>query len=74
MVLCLICKETVSIFKDYNLKRYYMEKNDDKFNGDHRTLCKNKTAELKKKTCHLNKIFFKKATTQRNSYCKKLVK
>jgi len=24
--LCLICKETISVFKDYNLKRHYLQK------------------------------------------------
>jgi len=25
MALCLICKETVLVFKDYNLKRHYLQ-------------------------------------------------
>ena len=63
MALCLICKEIV-IFKDHNLKRHYMQKLAAKFNAYQGMLCKNTIEELKKKVCHFNKIFFKKAKTQ----------
>ena len=32
MALCLICKEIMSVFKDYNLKRCYLQKHAAKFN------------------------------------------
>ena len=61
MELCFICKETVTVFKYYNLKRYCMQKLAAKFNAYQGMLCKNTIEELKKKVCHFNKIFFKKA-------------
>lgn len=33
MALCLICKEIMSVFKDYNLKRHYMQKHAAKFHA-----------------------------------------
>lgn len=45
--LCLICKETVSAFKDYNLKGHYLQKHAAKFDAYQGMLCKDKTVELK---------------------------
>ena len=55
---CLICKEIMSVFKDYNLKRHHMQKYTAKFSAYQGMLCKDKMEELKT-VCHLNKIFFK---------------
>ena len=33
MALCIICKEIMSVFKDYNLKRHYMQKHAAKFHA-----------------------------------------
>ena len=57
--LCLICRKFVQVFKDYNLKRYYMQKHAAKFN-EYEGLCdKDKIVGLIK-VCLLNKNFFKK--------------
>ena len=57
--LCLTCRGFVHVFKDYNLKRHYMQKHAAKFDAYEGLCCKDKIAELKK-VCLLNKIFFKK--------------
>lgn len=55
MELCLICKECLyQFFKDYSLKRDYMQKNAAKFNTYQGIFQKDKI-ELKK-VCGLNKI------------------
>ena len=48
MILCLICKEIVSVFKDYNLKIHYVQKQADKFSEYQGMLHKYKIAKLKK--------------------------
>ena len=48
MALCLICKEIMSVFKDYNLKRHYMQKHAAKFGSYRGVLCKDKIVKLKK--------------------------
>lgn len=47
MILCLICKEVVSIFKDYYLKRQYMQKHAAKFDSRQGVFYKDKIVELK---------------------------
>ena len=47
MALHLICKEIVSVFKDYNLKRHYLQKHAARFDAYQRTLHKDKITELK---------------------------
>jgi len=56
MTLCAICKEIVSIFKDYNLKRHYVQKHIAKFDAYEGMFCKDKIMELKK-VCHLYNFF-----------------
>ena len=57
--LCLICREFLQVFKDYNLKRHYMQKHATKFNAYEGLCRKDKIVELKK-VCLFNKNFFKK--------------
>ena len=57
--LCLICREFVQVFKDYNLKRHYMQKHAAKFNMYEGLCHKDKTAGLKKKPGFSTKIFSK---------------
>ena len=45
--LCLICREFVQGFKDYNLKRHYMQKHAAKFSVYDRLCHKDKIVELK---------------------------
>lgn len=46
--LCLICNDFIPVFKDYNLKRHYVQKHDSKF-GKYQGECrKDKILELKK--------------------------
>ena len=55
----LISREFVQVFKDYNLKRHYMQKHAAKFNVYKGLHHKDKIVELKK-VCLFNKNFFKK--------------
>ena len=57
-VLCLICREFVQVFKDYNLKRQYIQKHAAKFSACEGLCCKDKIVKLKK-VCLLNKNFSK---------------
>ena len=56
--LCLIHREFVQVFKDYNLKRHYMQKHAAKFNAFEGLCCKDKIVELKK-SVFSTKIFSK---------------
>jgi len=56
MTLCLICKEIMSAFKDYDLKRYYKLKHASKFDTYQGMVRKDKTVELKNSVVS---IFFK---------------
>ena len=57
------------VFKDYNLKRHYVQKHAAKFNAYEGLCPKNKTAELKKSLFSQQKIF-QKVTTQKGSIVK----
>lgn len=48
VALCLICKDIMSVCKDYNLKRHSMQKHAAKCDAYWGLLCKDKTAEMKK--------------------------
>lgn len=67
--LCLICREIVAVFKEYNLRRHYMQKHAAKFEAFQGMIRKDKVAELRKSLSSQQK-FFKKATTQADSIVK----
>jgi len=69
MALCLICKEIMPGFKDYNLKRYYMQKHAAKLNACQGMLSKDKAAELRKSLSSQQNLF-KKVETQTDSVIK----
>lgn len=48
MSLCLFCKEIVSVFKEYSLKRHYRQNHAAKFKAYQGKFCKDKVTELKK--------------------------
>ena len=54
-VLSLICKEILSVFKDYSLRTHYIQKYVVKFIAYQGIFCKDKIAELI--VCHLKKYF-----------------
>ena len=59
--LCLICKKTISVFKDYNLKRHYLQKHATKMDSYQGFFRKQKILELK--TClSSQQLNIKKAT------------
>lgn len=61
--LCLICKETISVFKDYNLKRHYLQKHATKMDSYQGFFRKQKILELK--TClSSQQLNIKKATSE----------
>jgi hypothetical protein len=61
--LCLICKETISVFKHYNLKRYYLQKHATKMDFYQEFFRKQKILELK--ICHSSqKLDIKKASSE----------
>lgn len=68
MALCLICKEILSVFKDYNLGRRYMQKRCQMQciprNASERQNCRTE------KRCRLSDIFFKKSKTPTYSVIK----
>jgi hypothetical protein len=45
--LCIICKETISVFKDNNLKRHYLRKHTTKMDSYQGFFRKQKSLELK---------------------------
>lgn len=57
--LCLICKDFLPVFNDYNLKRYYSQKYDPKYDVYFGICRKDKITELKN-GYRLNKIFLKR--------------
>ena len=65
-VLCLICKEVVSLFKDCNLRRHHVQKHAAKFDAYQGMFCKDKTVKLKK-SLSSQKNLFQNVTTQTNS-------
>ena len=65
--LCLICREFVQVFKDYNLKRHYMQKHATKFNAYEGLCRKDKIAELIKS---LSTKFFSKSYNVGRFHCK----
>ncbi|XP_041442018.1 general transcription factor II-I repeat domain-containing protein 2-like [Xenopus laevis] len=67
--LCLICGEYVQVFKDYNLKRHYMQKHAAKFSVYQGMCRKDKAMELKK-SLSSQQNFFKKVITQTESIVK----
>ncbi|XP_041419118.1 general transcription factor II-I repeat domain-containing protein 2-like [Xenopus laevis] len=67
--LCLICGEYVQVFKDYNLKRHYMQKHAAKFSVYQGMCRKDKAMELKKSLSSQQNLF-KKVITQTESIVK----
>jgi len=57
--LCLVCTKSVSVFKDYNLKRYYSQKHSAEMNSCQNILKKRKNLELKKNALRLNNLILK---------------
>lgn len=63
LALCLICKETISVFKDYNLKRHYLQKHATKMDSYQGIFRKQKILELK--TClSSQQLNIKKTTSE----------
>lgn len=56
MALCLICKETASVFKGHNLKRHHMAKHAAQLEEFHEMFFKVKIVKPEK-VCHLKKFF-----------------
>lgn len=67
--LCLICRESVAVFKEYNLNRHYVQKHASRFDTYQGMIREDKVAELRRSLSSQQK-FFKKVTTQSNSFIK----
>jgi hypothetical protein len=69
VALCLICKETISVFKNYNLKRHYLQKHAAKMDSYQWFFRKQKILELK--TClSSQQLNNKKAISESHSVTK----
>lgn len=58
IALCLIWKETVPVFKDYNLRKHCLQKHTVRFNAHQGILHKDKTVELKNSLSPQQNLFF----------------
>lgn len=67
--LCLICRDFVPVFKDYNLKRHYSQKHATKYDAYLGICRKDKITELKKGLSS-EQNFFKKTATQNSNIVK----
>lgn len=68
MALCSVCKEMMSVFQDYNLKRHNMQKHAAQFYAFQGMLCKDEIEKLKSVTS--TKCYQKNPKAQKNSVTK----